>query len=279
MREKMQPIIDVVIPAHKKDLQTLNHCIKGIRKNVSSVRRIVVVSKEKYSDKAEWFDESLFPFSIKEIEGIIGGNGGWHLQQLIKLYSSLIIPDISENILVVDADTVFFRKVEFFSQAGQPLYNLSKDTNLENSDFHQTSYRHIVQILPEIGDKLPEKFKTISGICHHMLLQKHMILDLFSRVEKQDGTGDLFYKIFLKNAQNFYSVAEYNLYFYFLASIHPNDYEIRILRYKNTADFNLWKYRWRLKYDYCSFHSYLRGDKKNRLQKITQNLSKKFGYV
>jgi hypothetical protein len=136
-----------------------------------------------------------------------------------------------------------------------------------------------VKILPEIGDKIPEKFKTISGICHHMLLQKHMILDLFSRVEKQDGTGDLFYKIFLKNAENFYSVAEYNLYFYFLASIHPNDYEIRILRYKNTADFNLWKYRWRLKYDYCSFHSYLRENKKNRLQKITQNLSKRFGYA
>lgn len=266
-----QLLIDVVIPAHKKDLDTLNHCIDGIKKNISSVRRIVVISKEKYTDKAEWFDEALFPFSYQEIEKLVTGGVGWNFQQLLKFYSPLVIPDISENVLIIDSDTVFLRPVKFFSEDGLPLYNLSKDINLENSVFHQESIKHIAKILPEIMEKLPESMRNISGVCHHMLFQKHLIEELFVMVEKQDGTGDPFYKIFLKNTDKMYGVSEYNLYFYFLVSLHAEEYKIRILHYKNTADFKLWKYRWRLKYDYCSFHSYMRENKKNFLQKVKEN--------
>ena len=276
MSQVKKPVIDVVIPAHKKDLETLNHCIKGIRKNGASIRRIIVISKEKYTEEAEWFDESLFPFSYQEISDILSGNDvGWHFQQLLKLYSPLVIPNISENVLVLDADTVFLRKVKFFSKEGLPLYNLSKDKNLENSPFHQITLKHIKKILPDISKKLPKEFENISGICHHMLLQKHMIKELFVRVESYDKNGDSFYKVFLKNREQSYAVAEYNLYFYFLISLHPQSYKIRILNYKNTSDFNPWKYRWRLKYHYCSFHSYMRNEK-NNFWKI---FSKKIGRI
>lgn len=275
MRHNKNTVIDVVIPAHEKDLDTLNHCIEGIRKNIADVRRIIVVSKAKYTDKAEWFDEALFPFSIKEIKKYVDCGIGWHFQQLLKLYSVLVIPEISENVVVVDSDTVFLKKVKFFSEEGLPLYNLSKDKGLEHSEFHRASYKNIVKILPQIGEKLPEHFKNISGICHHMLFQKHFIEELFGMVEQIDGSGDPFYKIFLKNSGPGYAVAEYNLYFYFLASLHPDQYKIRILRYKNTADFSLWKYRFRRKYDYCSFHSYMREDQKNFLQKIRAIVTKK----
>lgn len=276
MFQVKQPVIDVVIPAHEKDIETLNHCIHGIRKNGVGVRRIIVISKEKYTDQAEWFDESLFPFSYKDISDILSGHDvGWHFQQLLKLYSVLVIPDISENVLALDADTVFLRKVKFFSDEGLPLYNLSKDKNLENSSFHQITLNHIKKILPDIAEKLPKELENISGICHHMLFQKHLIEELFARVESYDVSGDSFYKVFLKNREKSYAVAEYNLYFYFLASLHAQNYKIRILKYKNTSDFNLWKYRWRLKYHYCSFHSYMRDEKKNLLQKIGNFISQK----
>ncbi len=269
-------IIDVVIPAHEKDLDTLNYCIAGIRKNIAGVRRIIVVSKAKYTDKAEWFDEALFPFSYQEVASLVKVGIGWHLQQLLKLYSPLVIPNISENVLIVDSDTVFLRKVKFFSPEGLPLYNLSKDQDLDQSTFHQDSYANIAKVLPEVAQNLPAHYKNISGICHHMLFQKLMIEELMRRVEANDGSGDPFYKIFLKNSkESSYSVAEYNLYFYFLVALHPGKYQIRILRYKNTADFNLWKYRWRMKYHYCSFHSYMRENKKSLVQKIKESLSKK----
>ncbi len=264
---KEKPVIDVVIPAHQKDLATLEHAIDGVRKNIVGVRRIIVVSKEKYTDKAEWFDESKYPFSFQDISDLVNGsNVGWNFQQLLKLYAVLVIPDISKNVLIVDSDTIFFRKVKFFDN-GLPLYNLSKDKNLEDSNFHQVTLRHIKKILPEIAKELPEKFdENTSGICHHMLFQKHMIEDLFLRVEKQDGSGDPFYKVFLKTCENSFGVAEYNLYFYFLICCHPDEYKIRILKYKNTSDFkkiSLLKERLRYKYDYCSYHSYMREEDKS----------------
>ncbi len=275
MPKTKQPVIDVVIPAHEKDLETLNHCIAGIRRNIADVRRIIVISKQKYTDKAEWFDEALFPFTYREIGEMVNGGTGWHFQQLLKLYSPLVIPDISENVLIIDSDTVFLRKVKFFSPDGLPFYNLSKDLNLENSDFHQVTFKHILKILPEIEQNFPEQFRNISGICHHMLFQKHLIQELFSRVESHDPQGDPFYKVFLKNSERAYGVAEYNLYFYFLVSLHPKEYQIRVMRYKNTCDFRVWKYRWRKKYHYCSFHSYMREGRKNILSKISENTLKK----
>lgn len=278
MNQKINPIIDVIIPAHKKDLGTLNHCIEGIRKNIANVRRIIVISKEKYTEKAEWFDESLYPFSFQEISDLVAGsNVGWNYQQLLKLYAVLVIPNISENVLVVDSDTVFYRKVKFFSDEGLPLYNLSKDQNLDNSDFHQTTFRHIKKILPELSEIFPKEFENVSGICHHMLFQKNIIEELFAAVEKVDGTGDYFYKIFLKNQENSFGVAEYNLYFYFLISHHPQSYKIRILNYKNTSDFSPIKECLRRKYHYCSYHSYMRDDKESLSHKIRKKITNSLG--
>jgi len=63
--------IDAVIPAHPKDLETLEYCIKGIKKNVKNIRRIIVVSKSKLTDNAEWFDEALYPFSYPEVAKLV----------------------------------------------------------------------------------------------------------------------------------------------------------------------------------------------------------------
>lgn len=269
-------MFDVVIPAHKKDLAILDYCIAGIRKNIEGVRRIIIVSKEKYTDKAEWFDESLYPFSYQEVSDLVGGhNVGWNYQQLLKLYAVLVIPEISDNVLVVDADTVFYRKVKFFEN-GLPLYNLSKDKNLDSSNFHQVTLKHIKKILPEIAEKFPKNFENVSGICHHMLFQKHVIKDLFAKIEAQHDNNDLFYKIFLGSGENSFGVAEYNLYFYFLISCYPQDYKIRILRYKNTSKFSPLLETLRHKYHYCSYHSYMREDGKRKVFLLTKQLISAF---
>ena len=268
----MNQIIDVVIPAHQKDLLTLEHAIEGIKRNVSNVRRIIVVSKEKYTNKAEWFDEALYPFSYSEISDLVGGqNVGWNLQQLLKLYSSLVIPDISENVLIVDADTVFYRQVKFFED-DLPLYNLAKDKNLHKDKFHAQTLSHIKEIMPEIAENLPQKYDYISGICHHMLFQRNIIKDLMQRIEKR--YGDDFYKVFLKKGKTAFGVAEYNLYFYFLVSCFPKKFKIRILQYKNTVKFNPLLERLRKKYDYCSYHSHMRSDQSG-LSKLFDKICKR----
>jgi len=282
--------IDAVIPAHIKDRQTLDCCIVGIKKNVKNIRRVIVVSKEKYTDKAEWFDEKLYPFSFAEISEILNHqNVGWNYQQLLKLYSVLVIPNISQQVLIVDADTVFYKPIEFINQDGLALYNLAKDKNLFNSKFQISTLAHISKILPQIVKKLPELFSESahqnpkraeefnkklnfltpddrtkakdleSGICHHMLFQKHVIESLFSTVQDNFDQQE-FYKIFLQNRHDSFGVAEYNLYFYFLISHFPNSYAIRLLRYKNTSKFYPFFEKIRRKYHYCSYHSYMRNE-------------------
>ena len=43
-------LIDVVLPCHERDAQTLNLCIDSIKKNVSNINRIIVVSSKKLTD-------------------------------------------------------------------------------------------------------------------------------------------------------------------------------------------------------------------------------------
>lgn len=57
--------IDVVIPAHEKDIRTLDMAIEGIRTYGKNIRRILVVSAKQLTVNAEWFDEAHFPFLKK----------------------------------------------------------------------------------------------------------------------------------------------------------------------------------------------------------------------
>ena len=67
-------MIDAVIPAHKKDIDTLDLCIDGIRQNVKDIRRIIVVSKDKLTDNAEFYPESNFSFSPWSCRTLAGSN-------------------------------------------------------------------------------------------------------------------------------------------------------------------------------------------------------------
>lgn len=250
---------DVVIPVHKKDLAILEYCIKSVRKKLVGARRIIIVSKEKYSNNAEWFDEGKYPFSYQEVSDLVDNNRvGWHYQQLLKLYAPLIIDDIAENVLILDSDTVFFKKVKMFDEKNRALYNLGKDTDILIQPFNIGVDRHIDELLPEISRKnLPEDLKEISGIAHNMMFNRKMMQELFAKIEKKHG--DKFYKVALKLARKSgYNLSEYQIYFNFLAIFHREKIKLRRLKYKNTADVNIRKYQRRFKYHYCSFHSYMR---------------------
>ena len=64
--------IDVVIVTHPKDSGTLDMCIDGIRTYGENIGRVIVVSSEPLTDKAEWFDEAGYPFSKADVSLQIG---------------------------------------------------------------------------------------------------------------------------------------------------------------------------------------------------------------
>lgn len=258
--------IDVVIPATKKDIPSLNACIDGIRANCKQIRRIIVISPERYTYKADWYDERDYPFSkfdialylnqgdakkAKEYAHESHSRVGWYYQQLLKLYAPFVIPGISSNVLILDADTIFLRSVQFIDNEGMALYNTG-------TEYHEAYFEHFKKVLPDYE----KVFLEHSGISHHMLFQRHILEEMFQVVEGIHNNS--FWKVFCSKVDPQYiraaGASEYEIYFNF-AFTHSDKVKIRQLKWKNAPAINevgkkgLNNYYWK-GYDYVSCHKY-----------------------
>lgn len=233
--------IDVVIPCHSKDAQNLELVIKGVRDNVKNCNRVIIVSGKKLTDRAEWFDEKLFPFTKQTIAAQIAhhdpkqtdylltkpkGRIGWVYQQLLKLYALRIIPKISSNALIVDADTVFCKPVSFQDESDAPLFN-------PGTYHHEPYFVHAAKLIPGFKKVFPK----YSGISHHMLFQRSILEDLFGVIRaahKKDPWKAIC--SFIDPDENS-GVSEYELYFNFTFS-RSRQGKIRHLKRYDSGDPN-----------------------------------------
>lgn len=250
--------LDVIFVSHEKDIKTLPFAIEGIRKNVPGIRRIIVVSEKKLTDKAEWFDEAEYPFSkidiAKEIF-ISGPNAenpqpriGWVYQQLLKLYSFLVIPNLSSNILIVDSDTIFLNKTTFMDEEGNPYFN-------PGYEYYQPYFDHAIRLLPSFK----KIYSEFSGISHHMLFQRSILEDLFTTITNKHHTEPWIAICRCIDIQEAYGcpLSEYEIYFNFIFS-HTNQAKLHLLKWANVK-FNptVIDYYRMLGYHYISCHAYL----------------------
>lgn len=253
--------IDVIIPTCSKDLKTLNLCIDSIKENCQNIRRVIVISDQKLSDKAEWFNENLFPFNKKSIaQEIFDYNQsmvndflnkpksriGWILQQLLKLYAVYVIPNISSNILIVDSDVIWLNKVNFMNDLNEPYLSIG-------TEFHQPYFVHMKKLLPDLIRANPQ----FSGICHHMLMQKPILDNLFYEITKRHKMEP--WKAICHcidpNEANFSSLSEYEIYFNF-AVLTSEQIKIRNLYWRNWVyPINIEKLK-KLRLHYIAAHKY-----------------------
>ena len=241
-------MIDVVIPAHKKDIDTLDACINGIRNNVKNVRRIIVVSKEKLTDKAEFYCEEDFPFSFEDVGDIIGYHRKTfnYYGSLIQTMAALVIPDLERDVLICDSDTIFLKETEFVTDNNIALYNVSYDVP-SHITVHPY-FEHLGKLIPGLT-----KQTQYSGICHHTLIQKDILRGMFDRVEKIHKMP--FWKADLMvtledyvslnpkppHAEAPLLLTTYELYFNYVMKYHRDRVAIRpqrsILSYKGTLGY------------------------------------------
>lgn len=231
--------IDVVFVSHPKDKETLDYCIDGIRENCKQVRRVIVVSSKKLTHKAEWFDEKKFPFGIDDVALAIGRGDkkksekffkhhsrppGWYFQQLLKLYSPFVIPNISSNVLVIDADTVFMNRVEFLNEAHGGLFCVS------HMEPKKRYLKHAQRLVPGYQRVHPEVY----SVCHHMLFQRAILKDLFQTVEKYHHKKFWFAFCLAVNLEEKKGASEYEIYFSFALN-HTDQVALRELNWMNSA--------------------------------------------
>lgn len=258
--------IDVVIPCAAKDRANLELCIEGIRTNGANIRRVIVVSKIPLTNRAEWFSEANYPFSWRDVAIALakdnlqalelllreGARTGWYFQQLLKLYAPLIIPGISPNVLILDADVVFLNPVTFLNKHNGGLYNFGTEN-------YPHYFTHAARLLPNFK----KCFEGYSGICHHMLFQKPAIEALMAEVE-QTHNGP-FWRSFCHmvdpNEILYAGASEYEIYFNFVFS-NTKQVSLRPLQWANLTQWSpsrkskiISDYK-KKGYHYVCFHTY-----------------------
>jgi hypothetical protein len=239
-------IFDIVIPVGPNDFDQVEKMINYTIKNIINYRNIYVITSNINIDISNCIliDENIFPFNINSVAFYHGNNhrNGWYLQQLIKLYAGFFINGILNDYLVIDCDTFFLKPTLFFDN-NKPLYNIG-------TEYHVPYFDHMKKLHPTLTKQF-----NISGICHHMMFQKHIINDLFNLINNYHKKD--FWKVFLelvdKNEILGSGASEYEIYFNFLCIYKSNEFIVRRLQWANCSsipdDNNL---------DYVSCHHYMR---------------------
>lgn len=174
---------------------------------------------------------------------------GWIYQQFLKLYAAFVIPDISSNVLIIDADTIFLNETQFMDDASNPLFNPS-------TEYTPVYFEHAERVLPG----LKKIFAEYSGISHHMLFQRPILEDMFQIIE--DVHGMQAWRVMCRCIRHEYlgrdvsSMSEYELYFNFV--MRGRQGKIRPLKWDNIRFNKNVIDAYRLSgFNYVSCHSWL----------------------
>jgi Family of unknown function (DUF6492) len=221
-------IMDVLLCIGPNDTTVATACIESIRKNIQH-RFIVCIVPPGFKTLpipgTRWVCEDVFPFKKTDIDGLFGHpeRSGWYLQQLLKIYAPLVLTQLSDTYLIVDADVIFHRPATFFSE-GRVLFNVG-------IEYHIPYFEHMEALLPGL-----RKLSPASGICHLMPMKRHIVSSLIARVESHHGKS--FWRAFLDcvplREYHGSGASEYEILFTFTHLYFPEEMEVRALEWKNS---------------------------------------------
>jgi hypothetical protein len=243
-------LFDIVIPVGPEDREIVTKQIEFTKKNIIGYRNIYLICYDPTItlDGCIKINEHIFPFTIDTVAKFHGklSRNGWYLQQLLKLYAGIVIPNILDKYLVIDSDT-FFLKPTTFIENGKCLYNYG------DADW-PPYFVHMHKLV---------NFKNVvekSGICHHMMFETKYVKELIQMVETKHG--DLFYNVFLQLVTeiNGSGASEYEIYFNYILKNHNDQITTRKLEWVDISSFNMTTDDdcTDIPYDYLSYHYYKR---------------------
>jgi len=244
----MNDIFDIVIPVGPNDASVIHKQIKYTKKNIIGYRNIYLICYDDTIriDGCITINENIFPFSLETVSNIHGklSRNGWYLQQLLKIYALLVIPDILDRCLVIDSDTFFLKPTTFINTNNECLYNYG-------TEYHLAYFDH----MSKLDAGLIKVDENKSGICHHMMFEKVYINEIITKIEETHN-NDKFYNIFLKLVTDVRDsgASEYEIYFNYMLKNHGNKIKIRELTWTNSKDIH----ELNSPYDYISCHWYMR---------------------
>ena len=225
---------DIVICVGPHDSNIIAKMIPYTIRNVIGYRNIYLVCSNPtiIVDGTITIDEKIFPFNINDLIAKFGNNNrnGWYLQQLLKLYSGNVIPDILPNYVIIDSDAFFLKPVSFMDDNNKYIYTIG-------NEYHIPYFNHMNKLHPSL-----KRVHNYSGISHHMIMNTIHVNELFDLVETYHNKCEPFWKIFLNmiepNEFLTSSASEYEIYFNYMNIYHKNNIIIRQLNWTNASSLN-----------------------------------------
>lgn len=239
---------DIVIPVGPNDISVFSKQIEYTKRNCIGYRQIYIISALSLEDipGCIFIDEKTFPFDLENLHTYSGSDtpkrNGWYFQQLLKLYAGSILPGILDRWLVIDTDTFFLKPVTFIEE--------DKCLYANGVEHWHPYFRHMHRLVPGLT-----RVKHMSGICHHMMFEKQYVKELMNRVEHIHQKP--FWFVFMSQVDTheygLSGASEYELYFNYMLTFHPDSIKLRPLRWANVETLDLGS-----DLDYISYHHYMR---------------------
>lgn len=243
---------DIVACVGPNEKDLVDIFVKQVKDNIRNFNKvflivpaeIIEVYKNKEYTNVEFVDERTFPFQKSDIDTMLKcpKRSGWYLQQLLKLYAAVVLPNLLDNFVIIDSDIYFHKNVDFFED-NKIVFNTG-------TEHHIPYFEHMQKLHTSL-----RKFHSRSGICHYMPMKKHIVHSLLKMIE--DEHHKFFWIVFIeavdpKHAE-FSGASEYEMLFNYTITRFPDEYKINNIPFRNTGypDLNYDGY-------YEAIHWYLR---------------------
>jgi hypothetical protein len=231
---------DIVIPLAPKESKNINKQIEYTKKNVVGYRNIYIITNNVDNLEIEGckiIDENVFPFKMSDIACYFAtyngknNRNGWYLQQLLKLYASLIIDELLDNYLVIDADVFFLKPQEFFINE-KYVFTIS-------DEIHEPYFKHMNRLHPSFTKKIDN-----SGISHHMIFNRQIVKEMINLVEDYHKRPFWVMFIALVDEHKKHNInvdesgaSEYEIYLNYMISNHKDKIITRKLNWCNKPRY------------------------------------------
>jgi len=267
---------DILIMVGPDDREMVKRAVLAARANIIGHRRMIIISHENYLTKSsvgvsggeevaavEWISDEFIESALQSRYGYKRdkSTSRWKHQQIIKLYSTLLIPNLLSQVLIMDGEVIWLHPTTFLDGyvmmttpssstgrvGGGPVSLYTHGQSF--GDRYNPKYEHFLEsILPRVAKKVPGE----TFIAHHILIQKDILTSLMLEIEKLHGHS--FWETFLHYSKYQGNPSEYELYSRFALEYFPERAKVRDLKYIDTGDC---LYRDQ-HLDYLSCHHHLR---------------------
>lgn len=241
---------EAVIAYHPKDRDCLPWVLWGLTKytDATSIKILAARRCEPEIERtgADFIDEdSVIPGLT--LDRCDHPRWRWYFQQLIKLGAGDLVS--TPYYLVIDADTVLFRRISFFTKQGRPCLTPAAE--------HHLPYFETFERL--MGFRAKREF---SFIAHHMMFQTDIVREMRRRFLGGSKWYENVLSVIMRDETQFGGslFSEFETYGHYLKSEHPNGFVVRPLKWLDVPFPPSESLICRLSrcYDFCSFHTWMR---------------------